>query len=88
MAPSLPRRYSGSSLLWTTPTSNGPASTVLSSRTASGLRSPARRISQVPGQSIAARHPLPPRQAAPVPAPMFFPARAGFGLFGRLATCI
>jgi len=66
IAPSLPKHYPVSSLLWTTPTSDAPAHTVMSSRTASGLRPPARRISQVPAQSVAARHPLSPRQAAPV----------------------
>ena len=57
MAPSLPRHYPCSSLLRITPTSDVRRA---------GLRSPVRRISQVPNQSVAARHPLSPRQAAPV----------------------
>jgi len=66
MAPSLPRHYPGSSRLWTTPTSDVRQARLCLPLPAFGLRSPARRISQVPDQSVAARRPRSPRQAAPV----------------------
>jgi len=85
--PLLHGRYSASSLVFTPPTSDGPAHAVIDSHAASGLRTPVRRISQVPLPIF--------RCALPVLTPASrsgayvgcFPVRAGFAIFGSLATC-
>jgi len=87
-APSLLDHYTDSSLLWTPPTPNVSAHRVMVSPTASGLQTPTRWASQVP-------RPLFPRALSAITptgrsaaCAVCFADRAGFAIFGRLATRI
>ncbi len=85
---SLHGRYPASSLLWTPPTPDAPAHRVMDSPAASGLQTPAHRVSQVPRPFLCRA----PSASTPVGRSAalagYFAERAGFVIFGRLATYI
>ena len=83
----LPGHYPASALLRTAPTPAGQDRGVIDSPAASGLRPPARRVSQVPRPVCRCAPSAPTPAGRPGASAGCFPVRAGFSLFGSLATC-